>query len=106
MKRAAIFLILFILLGLGCAARAVDAESDQKRRYTGELIVVIADHFEQMTSKMHYHLLPDTGGPMIPLKLNDRREMPELASGLRVEIVGRKQDGAIAVESIRILEAP
>ena len=106
MKRADLFLILLILFGPGCTAPAVDAESDQGRRYTGELIVLIADNFEQMTSEVHYHLMPDNGDRMVPLKFNDRRELLKLSSGQRVEIVGRQQDGAIAVESIRILEAP
>ena len=106
MKRTEIFLILLVLLGPGCTAPAVDAESDQSRRYTGELIVVIADNFEQMTSEVHYHLLPDSGDGMVPLNFDDHQELLNLSSGLRVEIIGRQQDGAIAVESIRILEAP
>lgn len=106
MKITEIFLILHVLLSLGCVASIVDAENDHGRRYTGELIAVIADNFEQMKSEMRYHLLPDSGGRMVPLKFKDRRELPGLSTGSRVEIFGRQKGGAIVVESIRILEDP
>ncbi len=106
MKRAAACLIFLVLLGMGCAAPTTGDDGDQERRFVGELMVVIVDNFEQMTSEVHYHLLPDNGGRMVPLKFKDRRELPELSTGTRVEIVGRQRDGTIAVESIRKLEAP
>ncbi len=106
MKRAAAYWIVLILLGMGCTAPTTGDDVVQGRRFVGELMVVIADNFEQMTSEVHYHLLPDNGGRMVPLKFKDRRELPELSSGIRVEVVGWRRDGAIFVESIRVLEAP
>lgn len=94
-------MILLCLLGPGCVAPTVDAESEQDRRYTGELMVMISDDFQQMTSEVHYHLLPDNGGRMVLLKFKDRKDLPELSSGVRVEIIGSKLDGTIVVESIR-----
>jgi hypothetical protein len=91
---------------MGCATPTTGDESDKERRFVGELMVLIADNFQQMTSQVHYHLLPDNGGRMVLLKFKDPHDLPELSSGVRVEIIGRKLDGTIAVESIRILEAP
>lgn len=106
MKTTASYSIFLVLLSLGCIAVTAGNENHQERHFTGELMVIIEDNFKQMSSQVHYYLLPGNGGRMIPLKFKDRRALPDLSSGIRVEIVGRRRNGAIDVETIHVLEAP
>jgi hypothetical protein len=100
---------LLILMGLGvfcsgCSAIAADAQQVQSKLYTGRLMILIADDFVQQITKIHYALLTDEDGKSLPLKFADPRDIPNVKSGTRVEIMGRQQNGRIHVHTVRILK--
>jgi hypothetical protein len=107
MKHAA----LLILMGLvpfysGCSAMAADAQEVESKLYRGKFMMLVADNFEQQIAKIHYELLTDEDGKRISLKFSDPRDIPNVNSGTRVEIMGRQQNGRIHVDTLRILNHP
>jgi hypothetical protein len=107
MKHAA----LLILMGLvpfcsGCSAMPADAQEVENKLYRGRFMMFIADNFEQQIAKIHYQLITDEDGQSLSLEFSDPRDIPNVKSGTRVEIMGRQQNGHIAVDTLRILVNP
>lgn len=85
---------------------AADPQEVESKLYRGKFMMLIADNFEQQIAKIHYELLTDEDGKSLPLKFSDPRDIPNVKSGTRVEIMGRQQNGHIHVDTLRILNHP
>lgn len=109
MKRYSSLLLLIIIAALicsGCSAMAADHQPGRYERFSGELVVTIADNFQQQASVMRYELLMDGGVESVPLNFADRHAVPQVTTGTRIEIFGKRRNGGIDVATWRIIAPP
>jgi hypothetical protein len=95
--------LLIVLICFGCSVFAAGNPAGQDQRFTGELMVLVADDFQKQTSTVRYELLMDPDGENVPLNFLKPPALLNLTSGSRVEIRGRRHDGRIDVQALRIL---
>jgi len=96
----------FVALCLGCSAVAGDTEQKGIGRFTGSIMVFVADNFKDGISQKGYALSIDGSKGMVSLRFADQGPPTDLRSGMQVEVRGRKQKGYIDVQSLQVLAEP
>lgn len=104
MKAIIIGSLIAALFCTGCSAPTANDAQIENRVYTGKIIVLIVDYFQQQTSEMFYKLKMDEDGKIVPLHFLNLKDIPHLESGMRVEILGKLQNGKINVVNLKILD--
>jgi hypothetical protein len=104
MKKAAWFSMAVVLLFCpGCSAIGEENQYAQSRRFSGRLILLVADNFAEQSSEIHYKLQSNEDGRTFSLQFSNPKEIPDANSGAWVEIIGRQRNGRIDVETLRII---
>jgi hypothetical protein len=106
MKQVAWFSMGIVLFCLGCSAGELENQHVEGRRFSGRLILLVADDFAKQSSTIHYELLSIEDGRTFSLQFSDQEDMTDIKSiksGTWVEIFGRQRNGRIDVETLRII---
>ncbi len=106
MKRFVCLIVVPITLALclGCHSMAAQASGKNNQVYRGQLQVLIADDFKGQSTQTHYLLVSTPDGTALRLDFAIAPPDPPLPSGTHVEILGRRQDHRLIVESLRVLK--
>ena len=104
LKTLIVLLTIISLFCMGCHTGSANLSADGAQLFRGELLVMIADDFQGQSSQTLYHLLSASDGALLRLNFIKGLPDPGLTSGTVVEILGRRHNGQLDVESIRVLE--